>query len=68
MNTDLPNDNTRDVSDLVWGLDEISHLLGRTRRQTHFLLIGGHIPPARKLGGRWVVSKRALTAFFQNVC
>lgn len=50
--------------DLVWGVAAIAALLGRTCRQTNHILAAGHIPPARKIGGRWVVSRMALKLFF----
>ena len=46
-------------SDLVWGAAEIGRVIGRPARITFYLLEKG-ILPGRKLGGRWVVSRKAL--------
>lgn len=50
--------------DLIWGVEEISLLIGRSPRQTHHILAAGLITPAKKIGGRWVVSRSALERFF----
>jgi len=50
--------------DLVWGADRIATMLGRTRRQAFHLLEGGHIPGAKKIGGRWVVPLIKLRELF----
>ena len=46
-------------SDLVWGAAEIGPVIGRSARITFYLLEKG-ILPGRKLGGRWVASRKAL--------
>ena len=48
--------------DLVWGVEEIASAIGREERATYHLLSRGELP-ARKVGGRWVASKRKLHAF-----
>ncbi len=50
--------------DLVWGAAAIAKVIGRTTRQTYHMLEDGQIPPARKIGRRWVVSRSALSKFF----
>jgi hypothetical protein len=51
--------------DLVWGGEEISKLIGRTRRQTFHMLDNGELP-AKKVGGRWVAERSKLIAFFMD--
>lgn len=51
--------------DLLWGADSIAAFLGRTTRATFHMLEKGEIP-ARKCSGRWVASKRALVAYFEE--
>jgi hypothetical protein len=46
--------------DFLWGSEQIGRAIGRTERQTFHMLNGGHIKSAKKVGGRWVVSKVAL--------
>jgi hypothetical protein len=46
--------------DFLWGAEEIGRAIGRNGRQTHHLLTRGEIKSAKKLGGRWVVSRAAL--------
>jgi len=50
--------------DLLWGAAEIARVINRTPKQTFHMLESCHIPPARKIGSRWVVSLRELVAFF----
>ena len=49
--------------DLLWGAAEIARVINRTPKQVFHMLESGHIPPARKVGGRWMVSRRKLVAF-----
>ena len=51
--------------DLVWGLEAISKTIGRSVRQTHYLLSTGKLP-AMQVGERWVVSRSKLAAFFNG--
>jgi hypothetical protein len=46
--------------EFLWGAEEIGRAIGRNGRQTHHLLTKGEIKSAKKLGGRWVVSRAAL--------
>ncbi|NDW07459.1 DNA-binding protein [Jiella pacifica] len=43
----------------VWGTKEISRIINRTERQTFHMLATGALP-ARKVGERWVTTKRKL--------
>ncbi len=49
-------------ADLAWGVDEIAKAIGRTERATFHLLAKGQLP-ARKVGGRWVASRRKLLSY-----
>ncbi len=52
-----------EAMDLLWEATEIAQAIGRTVRQTYNMLEVGELP-ARKVGGRWVASRRALEAHF----
>ena len=54
------------AGDLLWEVAPIAHAIGRTPRQTHYLLSKG-VLPAKKVGGRWVSSRKALAAFLTKV-
>jgi hypothetical protein len=54
-----------DPGDLAWGVGEIAGTIGRDERATYHLLSKGQLP-ARKVGGRWVASKRRLRAFLSG--
>lgn len=56
-----------DGLDLVWGLAAISKVIGRTSRQTHYMLSTGKLP-ARQVGNRWVAERSNLIAFFSKIC
>ncbi|MGC2410862.1 MAG: DNA-binding protein [Methyloceanibacter sp.] len=45
--------------DLIWTGSEIAKVLNLTERQCWYLLERGALP-ARKIGGKWVASRRAL--------
>jgi len=47
--------------DLLWEVSAIAKAISRTERQTFRLLETGQLP-ARKVGGRWVASRRKLIA------
>jgi hypothetical protein len=57
------NDRVSLSTDLIWEVEGIAHEIGRTPRQTHYLLNQGSIP-AKKLGGRWCASRKVLHDFF----
>jgi hypothetical protein len=52
-----------EAMDLVWEVASIAEIIGRTPRQTFYMLSTGLLP-AKKVGGRWVASRAKLTAFF----
>jgi hypothetical protein len=61
--------NTRNVhgqtlaEDLIWGAKPIAAEIGRSERQTFYLLENGQLP-AQRIGGRWVASRSALRRHF----
>jgi len=54
-----------DTLDLIWGAEAIGKAVGLTERQTKHILSLGEIP-GRKIGGRWVVSRRKLREHFEG--
>lgn len=51
--------------DLIWGAEEIGKAIGRSTRATFDMLDKGEIP-AKKVNGRWVVSRQKLIDFFME--
>lgn len=47
------------TEDIVWEVGNIAKVIGRTERQT-FHLLNSEALPAKKVGGRWVASRRKL--------
>jgi len=45
---------------LVWGVDEIAKVIGRTPRQTFHILARGQLKTPLKVGGKWVANREAL--------
>ena len=45
--------------DIVWGASAIAAVIGRNERQAFWMLEKGELP-AKKLGGRWVASRKKL--------
>jgi len=54
------------AADLIWGVASIATFIGRTSRQTWEALDKGEMP-SRRVNGRWVASRKALTAFLTGV-
>lgn len=50
--------------DLVWGIEAIAKLIGRTDRQTYHMVQTGSLPMVKQVGQRYVASRSKLTAFF----
>jgi hypothetical protein len=44
---------------IVWGAEAIGQVIGRSARATFHMLENGTLP-GRKVGGRWVASRKAL--------
>lgn len=51
--------------DLLWGVEAIAKVIGRTYQQTHHMLRTGQLP-AKQVGNRWVVSRAELERFFST--
>jgi hypothetical protein len=51
--------------DLIWGAAAIAEAIGVTQRKCFHLLEAGLLP-ARKVGGRWVISRKTLARFFEG--
>jgi len=49
------------ASDVIWGAEAIAKAMGQTERATYHLLASGLVP-AKRIGGRWVASRRKLLA------
>lgn len=47
------------TEDIVWEVGNIAAVIGRSERQTFYLLNSGSLP-GKKVGGRWVASRRKL--------
>lgn len=52
--------------DALYGIKAIAEFIGRTPRQTHYLLYEGRIP-AGKEGVLWRASKKALRAHYEKL-
>lgn len=61
----LESNNNSAVLDLIWGAEEIGKVIGRTTRSTFDMLEKGELP-AKKVNGRWVISRTKLAAFFME--
>ena len=58
-------DKDESPSDLVWGAGAIAKVIGRSERST-FHLLEKQLLPARRVGGRWVASRRKLIDVLTN--
>jgi predicted DNA-binding transcriptional regulator AlpA len=58
-------DNTEPL-DLVWGVEEIGKVIGRTQQQTYNMIADGRLPIVKKMGSRYVVSRSKLVDFFMS--
>lgn len=52
-------DTAAEGLDLIWGAKAIGECIGRSERQTFYLLESGQLP-ARRVGNKWVASRAAL--------
>lgn len=50
--------------DLLWGAEEIGREIRRSTRQVNHMLATESLPGARKVGGRWCITRAALHALF----
>jgi hypothetical protein len=54
----------QDGIELVWTAKEIAGAINRGEREVFHLLTTGQLPGARKIGGRWVISRQNLRQIF----
>lgn len=54
-------DGDEATDDIVWEVRNIAKVIGRAERQVFYMLKEGQLP-AKKIGGRWVASRRKLLA------
>jgi hypothetical protein len=68
LRENVVNNQAAPPLDLLWGVNEISGAARRTKRQTYHLLESGALAGtgAKRVGGRWVVSRRRLVEFFEG--
>lgn len=52
--------------DLVWGVQAMADIIGRTYQQTYHMIQSGHLPIVKRIGERYVVSRQKLIAFFME--
>jgi hypothetical protein len=52
--------------DLVWGVQSIADIIGRSYQQTYHMIASGKLPMVRQIGERYVVSRGKLIAFFME--
>lgn len=52
--------------DLIWGIEGIGEVIGRTYSQTYHLVRAGKLPMVKQIGERYVASRRKLVAFFMD--
>jgi hypothetical protein len=48
-------------ADVLWGAEAIAKAIGQSERATYHLL-ANELLPAKRIGGRWVASRRKLLA------
>lgn len=52
--------------DLVWGVQAIADIIGRSYQQTYHMIASGKMPCVKQIGERYVVSRAKLVAFFME--
>jgi hypothetical protein len=57
-------DRKDDALDLIWGIEEIGKLIGRTYAQTYHMVRAGKLPMVKQIGERYVASRQKLISFF----
>jgi hypothetical protein len=51
---------------IIWGAAAIAAALGTTRGRTFHMLESGALPGARKIAGRWCITRAALLRIFEG--
>ena len=59
-------ENSQEQIDLIWGVEAIGKLIGRTARQTYHMIQSGNLPMVKQVGERYVASRAKLIAFFME--
>jgi len=52
--------------DLIWGVEAIGKLIGRSYQQTYHMIRSGQLPMVKQVGERYVASRSKLIAFFMG--
>lgn len=52
--------------DVLWGADEIAQEIRRSTRQVNYMLATGALPGAKKIAGRWCITRTALRTLFEG--
>lgn len=50
--------------DLIWGIEDIGKLIGRSYQQTYHMVRTGKLPMVKQVGERYVASRAKLVAYF----
>lgn len=58
--------NETEPLDLIWGVQAIADIIGRSYQQTHHMISKGKLPMVKQIGERYVVSRAKLIAFFTD--
>lgn len=57
-------EHNNEALDLIWGVESIGKLIGRTYQQTYHMIQNGHLPMVKQVGERYVASRQRLIEFF----
>lgn len=60
------SDSNSNSLDLIWGVEAIGKLIGRSYQQTYHMVRGGQLPMVKQVGERYVASRSKLIAFFMD--
>ena len=52
--------------DLVWGVQAIADIIGRSYQQSYHMISSGKLPVVKRIGERYVVSRQKLIDFFMS--
>ncbi len=56
--------STEAALDVIWEAEGIAQAIGRTPRQVNHMLATGALAGAKKVGGRWCITRDALRTLF----
>lgn len=59
-------EKNNEALDLIWGVEAIGSLIGRSYQQTYHMIQSGHLPMVKKMGERYVASRSKLISFFME--